>query len=218
MDIVLNLCDDYIFDKFYSHYFPYPHTPSILEPFNSTYSHNSIHTSYPALHSTSTSSTTFPRDNLLRQAISLYSIALIGALILYYLFCSLSYFLFFDRRLEHHPRFLKNQIRMEIKSSMIAAPWIDLFTLPWFLAEVRGKSKLYEDVGEYGWTYLVGSVAAYLFFTDFSIYWIHRLEHHPRIYKYIHKPHHKWISEFKPLLFVLVLVLTVNQCLLPGQH
>jgi lathosterol oxidase len=32
-------------------------------------------------------------------------------------------------------------------------------------------------------------------FNDLGIYWIHRLEHHPSIYKYIHKPHHKWISE-----------------------
>lgn len=37
----------------------------------------------------------------------------------------------------------------------------------------------------------------FLLFTDYCIYWIHRLEHHPSIYKHIHKPHHKWISEFR---------------------
>jgi lathosterol oxidase len=199
MDVVLRLCDDHFLDKFYTSLFPYPPQPSLLEPFNSTYSSSSTHTSLPPL-SLSSITTSFPRDNIYRQCISLYAIALIGALILYFLFCSLSYFFFFDKRLEHHPRFLKGQIRMEIKSSMIAAPWIDLFTLPWFVAEVRGGSKLYDSVGEYGWTYLVGSVAAYLFFTDFCIYWIHRLEHHPRIYKHIHKAHHKWISESAKLL------------------
>jgi lathosterol oxidase len=25
------------------------------------------------------------------------------------------------------------------------------------------------------------------------VYFVHRLEHHPALYKHIHKPHHKWI-------------------------
>jgi len=25
------------------------------------------------------------------------------------------------------------------------------------------------------------------------IYWIHRLLHHPVLYRHIHKPHHKWL-------------------------
>jgi len=33
----------------------------------------------------------------------------------------------------------------------------------------------------------------FLFFTDYCIYWIHRLEHHPLVYKHVHKPHHKWV-------------------------
>lgn len=32
-----------------------------------------------------------------------------------------------------------------------------------------------------------------MLFTDYCIYWIHRWLHLPIIYKYIHKPHHKWI-------------------------
>lgn len=37
---------------------------------------------------------------------------------------------------------------------------------------------------------------SFLVFTDFCIYWIHRWEHHPICYKWLHKPHHKWLSEF----------------------
>jgi lathosterol oxidase len=155
-------------------------------------------TTYPSYTSTTylpSTSSVLPRDSMLRQCISLYTIALVGALILYFSLCSFSYFLFFDKRLEHHPKFLKNQKTMEIKMSMIAAPVIGALTLPWFLAEVRGKSLLYDNVDEYGWGYLALSVGLYMFFNDFFIYWIHRLEHHPRIYKHIHKPHHKWISK-----------------------
>ncbi|KAF9432705.1 c-5 sterol desaturase [Entomortierella beljakovae] len=44
-----------------------------------------------------------------------------------------------------------------------------------------------------GWGYVAVSAVAFLMFTDFGIYWIHRWLHHPLIYKRIHKPHHKWI-------------------------
>jgi len=69
-----------------------------------------------------------------------------------------------------------------------------VLTLPLFLGEVRGWTKLYNDVGDYGWAYLVFSVPFFLLFTDYCIYWIHRWLHIPALYKRIHKPHHKWIS------------------------
>jgi lathosterol oxidase len=195
MDVILDFCDHYALDQAYAYLLPYPHTPSALTQLNNTgmpLSYDSTITNHPAFKPTSY----LPRDSMIRQSISLYIIAAVGAAAMYFLFCSISYFCFFDRRLEHHPRFLKNQIRMEIKSSMIAIPWIDAMTLPWFLGEIRGHSMIYDNVSDYGWTYFVFSVALYLLFTDFFIYWIHRLEHHPSIYKHVHKPHHKWISEF----------------------
>jgi lathosterol oxidase len=189
MDILLNLADDYVFDKAYAYLLPHPPIPQSLKMNTTTYPSYTSTTYLPS------TSSVLPRDSMLRQCISLYTIALVGALILYFSLCSFSYFLFFDKRLEHHPKFLKNQKTMEIKMSMIAAPVIGALTLPWFLAEVRGKSLLYDNVDEYGWGYLALSVGLYMFFNDFFIYWIHRLEHHPRIYKHIHKPHHKWISK-----------------------
>ena len=41
----------------------------------------------------------------------------------------------------------------------------------------------------------INSSLSYLLFTDYGIYWIHRWLHIPIFYKYIHKPHHKWISK-----------------------
>ena len=52
---------------------------------------------------------------------------------------------------------------------------------------------MYDNVSDYGWGYLIFTVPFFLVFTDTLIYWIHRSEHHPAVYKYIHKPHHKWI-------------------------
>jgi len=92
-----------------------------------------------------------------------------------------------------HPRFLKNQVRLEISSSIRAFPGMTLLTLPWFQAEVMGYSRLYNDVGEFGWGYLVFSIFFFLVFTDYLVYWVHRLLHHPILYKHLHKPHHKWL-------------------------
>jgi lathosterol oxidase len=112
----------------------------------------------------------------------------------YYIFASLSYFLIFDKATFNHPRYLKNQITLEMKQANVAFPIMAVLTVPWFLAEVRGYSKLYDTTEEgpgrwYDWL----QFPFFLIFTDFCIYWIHRYLHHPRVYKHIHKPHHKWI-------------------------
>ncbi|OCF34918.1 lathosterol oxidase [Kwoniella heveanensis BCC8398] len=200
MDYVLSFCDHYVLDDVYSYLLPHPPIPSSLphlynQTLPSPYAQSTTYN--PPQPSSSSSSlktgSLLPRDNIIRQGVSMFTIALLGAYAMYFLFCSISYFFLYDRRLEHHPKFLKNQIRKEIKSSMIAAPVIDLMTLPWFLGEVRGYSKLYDNIDEHGWPYLIASLFMFLFFTDFAIYWVHRLEHHPLIYKHVHKPHHKWI-------------------------
>jgi lathosterol oxidase len=78
---------------------------------------------------------------------------------------------------------------LEMKQANVAFPIMAVLTVPWFLAEVRGYSKLYDTAEESpaGW-YNWAQFPFFLIFTDFCIYWIH-----PRVYKHIHKPHHKWI-------------------------
>jgi len=115
-------------------------------------------------------------------------------LIVYFIFASLSYIFVFDKNTFKHPKFLKNQIKMEIAQASISLPIMAIFTAPVFLAEVRGYSKLYDLTSEgpgtwYNWI----QVPFFLLFTDFWIYLIHRGLHHPLIYKTLHKPHHKWI-------------------------
>ncbi|CAG8492305.1 1614_t:CDS:2 [Diversispora eburnea] len=63
-----------------------------------------------------------------------------------------------------HPKFLKNQIRKEIRLAALGFPLTSLVTVPWFLGEVRGYSRLYENINDYGWTYGLFSIALFLFF------------------------------------------------------
>jgi lathosterol oxidase len=114
--------------------------------------------------------------------------------VLYFLSATLSFHFVYDKRAMQHPKFLRNQISMEIKQAMKAMPIMAILTVPFFLAEIRGYTKLYDFSSEA--PFPLYTCLQYLFFiafTDFGIYWIHRGEHHPKVYKHLHKPHHKWI-------------------------
>lgn len=185
MDVALEFLDPLVLDKAYA--WALPHPGASLTNSSQAYSNLSAADNVPT--------SLWARDNIYRQITSLLIITQVGATSLYLIFSALSYYLIFDRRLEYHPRFLQNQVRQEIKSSLSAVPVINILTLPWFLAEVRGKSLLYQNVSDYGWSWLLISSVLYMAFNDIAIYWIHRLEHHPSVYKYIHKPHHKWIGK-----------------------
>ena len=191
MDLILNVADYLVFDKIYASILPYNNATG---PRLSTALHKLPGNPQPIpdlLPETSLSY--WARDYVVRQTISLSFVTVAGIVFLYFVFAGLSYKYLFNHDMMHHPRFLKNQVKLEIQSSLRAFPSITFLTLPWFVAEVLGYSKLYDDVSEYGWGYFFLSIAMYLFFTDYLIYWIHRIEHIPVIYKHIHKPHHKWI-------------------------
>ncbi|ERF75804.1 C-5 sterol desaturase [Endocarpon pusillum Z07020] len=161
----------------------------------------------------------WPRDDWRRQLVTLFLIswcvahvlhphpsrntsntwARLFAIILYFVFATLSYVFVFDKATLKHPKYLKNQIRLEIRQASIAFPVIAVLTAPLFLLEVRGYSKLYDTTAEGpGLWYNFLQFPLFLCFTDYCftdycIYWIHRYLHHPLIYRRLHKPHHKWI-------------------------
>lgn len=133
------------------------------------------------------------RDSTLRLFISLFFVVWTFGYILYFVTAGLQYLFVYDPINFSHPRYLKNQVRLELKQSFSAIPIMSAFTVPWFFAELKGYSKLYMNVEEYGWTYFWLQFPLFLMYTDFHIYLIHRWLHHPLIYKHLHKPHHKWI-------------------------
>lgn len=61
-----------------------------------------------------------------------------------------------------------------------------------FIINFKGYSKLYYSIDEYGWLYFTWSLIWFILFTDFGVYWIHRFEHAPFLYSWLHKPHHQW--------------------------
>lgn len=104
------------------------------------------------------------------------------------------YHTIFDKRMLKHPRYLQNQMSQEIKQGLSAIPVISVLTAPFFILEIRGYSKLYDFSSESPfWGYTILQYPLFILFTDSCIYWIHRGLHHPLVYRWLHKPHHKWV-------------------------
>lgn len=55
----------------------------------------------------------------------------------------------------------------------------------------RGMTLLYSDLPQYGWWYPGMSFMAVLIFQDAYFYFTHRLFHHPRLFKWLHRGHHR---------------------------
>lgn len=197
MDIVLGVADTWLLDRLYSAVLPRQdiHSGNLTDLF---YGQKPVEIDLVSQHfnwqpSEHAYLSRFQRDDPVRQLVSLYLITWVFGLVIYFLFSTSSYVFFFDKDTFKHPKFLKNQIRQEISQTLVSLPVMAILTAPIFFIEVRGYSKMYIEVGDYGWTYLVFQFPLFLMFTDCGIYWIHRGLHHPLIYRRLHKPHHKWI-------------------------
>ena len=194
MDLVLRICDDYLLDNVWATLIPLSgltspelpgSSPNISPnfapvPVSSTWSQIVSHLPHSfhqnsSLYTTAAKSPSFarvsawPRDYIPRQLISLCVITLVGIHVLYFVFAWLSYKFIFNHEMMKHPRFLKNQVKLEIQTSLSAFPAMMLLTLPWFQAEVMGYSKVYDGLDKYGYFYLFASVPLCVFLSHSPI-------------------------------------------------
>ena len=56
---------------------------------------------------------------------------------------------------------------------------------------LRSYTTYYSDINEYGIPYLFGALILMIFMHDTYFYWMHRLIHHPKLFKAVHLTHHK---------------------------
>lgn len=132
------------------------------------------------------------RQDATRQFCSIYATVMVHGALLYFIFSGIDWVFFFDKTYLKHPKFLKNQVFREILTAGGSIPVMSFLTAIIFWYEVRGYSKLYDNFGQHGMLYEAFTISAFLVFTDFCIYWIHRGLHHPLLYGPIHKQHHLW--------------------------
>lgn len=56
---------------------------------------------------------------------------------------------------------------------------------------LRDYNNTYRDIHQYGYAYYAFSVCWMFFIHDTYFYWMHRMMHHPTLFKHIHLVHHK---------------------------
>ncbi|GFF26618.1 probable C-5 sterol desaturase [Aspergillus udagawae] len=208
MDIVLEVWDTFIGDRVYSALLPVSLSSTVSLPGLTNAANSSLSlfgASKPFVYEPATQLfqlepskyaylSAWPRNNIYRQFLSFFLIVWIFGIIVYFISATLSYIFIWDKTTVKHPKFLKNQITMEIAQTMRSMPVMSFLTAPFLVAEVRGYAKLYDTFDEEPFPYYsILQFPLFIAFTDFCIYWIHRGLHHPLIYKSLHKPHHKWI-------------------------
>jgi Delta7-sterol 5-desaturase len=96
--------------------------------------------------------------------------------------------------------------RREIGFSMVTFVIFSIYAMVLFYPPFKKASLIYSDFSEYGWGYFVLSVIISLLLHDTYFYWMHRIIHHPKLFKIFHLVHHKstnptpWASfSFAPL-------------------
>ncbi|PWY92632.1 copper-transporting ATPase [Aspergillus heteromorphus CBS 117.55] len=192
MDVILDVLDTFVFDRVYASVLPIGNTTleyAFQPPLN-----QHVGRYYPLQPSEWATASSWKRDYLPRQAASLFFLMWFFGVAMYLFGSTLLYHTIFDKSLLQHPRILKNQIALEIKQGLLAMPIMSILTVPFFLTEIRGWSKLYDFASEApfpAYNYL--QYPLFIAFTDSGIYWIHRWLHHPLVYRWLHKKHHKWV-------------------------
>lgn len=81
---------------------------------------------------------------------------------------------------------LKKEIIWSIKSSAIFA----LVGAGTYWLWLKGFTAVYLNLEEYGYLYLPLSLLIVSLIHETYYYWVHRLMHHPRVFRIVHKVHH----------------------------
>jgi Delta7-sterol 5-desaturase len=85
-------------------------------------------------------------------------------------------------------------VSREIRTSLRTAIIFSLNGAAIVFCAVHGVVTIYPDFENAGIGYLAISVAAIIVAHDAYFYWTHRLMHHPRLFRYFHRTHHRSVT------------------------
>ena len=97
-------------------------------------------------------------------------------------------------RIQLKERVNGKQIKSELINSLFVLLVSTVFVLVVYFLKSKGYTKIYSDINEYPRFFAYFGFFIFLLIDDTWFYWTHRLLHHPRIYKYVHRVHHKSID------------------------
>lgn len=115
----------------------------------------------------------------------------------YFLFAGAFYLLFyvwkkrkfwFAKIQQRYPE--NKHILREIGNSMLTVLIFGVIIILTIIAGKRGLTRVYTDMGEFGYFYFFFSILMMIFLHDTYFYWTHRLMHWKPLFKIAHKTHH----------------------------
>jgi Delta7-sterol 5-desaturase len=149
--------------------------------------------------------------------VSSYLFELGGTFLRYVAVAGLSFYFFWiwknnpAQRLRIQKTFPKQQVIWnEVKWSVSTIIIFAAVGFSIFYLRQSGHSKIYEQMSQLGWPYFFLSIGILMVIHDTYFYWMHRLMHHPKLFRRIHRVHHMsnnpspWASySFHPIEAVL---------------
>jgi len=88
----------------------------------------------------------------------------------------------------------RTDISREIRTSLRTAIIFSLNGVAIVFGAMHGVFTIYLDFATAGIGYLAISLAAIIVAHDAYFYWTHRLMHHPRLFRYFHRTHHRSVT------------------------
>jgi sterol desaturase/sphingolipid hydroxylase (fatty acid hydroxylase superfamily) len=90
-------------------------------------------------------------------------------------------------RNESRGHFFRHDILFSLGSILLAG----LLTASITVLDKWGYMKLYSDIHAFGTFWGITQIFFLITFYDAYFYWTHRFMHHPKVYRWVHKTHHK---------------------------
>lgn len=85
----------------------------------------------------------------------------------------------------------KKDFRREIWNSIQSSAVIGLFIVVFLVTPLREYSKIYDAFSQHTLFYIPVSICLAMIIHDTYFYWMHRIIHHPSLFKMVHLVHHK---------------------------
>jgi len=100
----------------------------------------------------------------------------------------------FEHRYLNRHRPTAEDLRREIFNSLRTFVIFDLVLMLFLWGHKAGLFRLYFSIRERGTAYFLLSIVLLVILDDALYYWMHRLMHHPVLYKRVHAAHHKTLN------------------------
>jgi Delta7-sterol 5-desaturase len=109
------------------------------------------------------------------------------------------------------------QIKRELKNSIFTLLVGATFSSIMLYASGKGYGKIYTDVSEHSPWFAILGFFIIMLIDDTWFYWMHRLLHHKKIYRFIHLEHHKSVdvNPFTSLSFHFLETLLLTLWIIP---